>query len=144
MPVRAPLLRLARRSVLPNASSLHRRCYSSSSSAGGEEPLVRITNIPAAGSGHIRILELNRPAARNAISRGLLHSLRNEVDEVHSQYDATTGEELPAKSWDRRFGGTAGADEKGPTRAVILASAVDSCFCAGADLKERRGFTSEE
>lgn len=38
----------------------------------------------------------------------------------------------------------AGDDNKGPTRALILASAVDSCFCAGADLKERKGFTQEE
>ena len=43
-----------------------------------------------------------------------------------------------------RGAGIAGEDEKGPTRAVIIASAVDSCFCAGADLKERRGFTPEE
>jgi methylglutaconyl-CoA hydratase len=42
------------------------------------------------------------------------------------------------------FGGAAGTDQKGPTRALILASEVDSCFCAGADLKERAGFTPEE
>lgn len=35
-------------------------------------------------------------------------------------------------------------DQKGPTRALILASEVDSCFCAGADLKERAGFSPEE
>lgn len=32
----------------------------------------------------------------------------------------------------------------GPTRALILASNVDSSFCAGADLKERVGFSKEE
>jgi methylglutaconyl-CoA hydratase len=33
---------------------------------------------------------------------------------------------------------------KGPTRALIIASEVDSSFCAGADLKERAGFTPKE
>lgn len=103
-------------------------------------PLITVTNVPAPNTGHIRVLELNRPAARNAISRSLLAALRTEVDGVHAQY-GPDGEELPAK---KIFGGAAGADEKGPTRALILASAVDSCFCAGADLKERRGFTKEE
>ena len=42
------------------------------------------------------------------------------------------------------FGGAAGVDNRGPTRALIIASEVDSCFCAGADLKERRGMTDEE
>lgn len=106
--------------------------------------MIRVTNLPAPGTGHIRILELNRPGARNAISKALLGSLSSEVDDVQSQYDAVTGEELAAKSWNQRFGGAAGSSEKGPTRAVILASAVDQCFCAGADLKERRGFTPDE
>ena len=107
-------------------------------------PLIRITDLPAPGSGHIRILELNRPEARNAISRALLSSLRDEIDAVHAQYDPVTGDEVPTKSWNRRFGGIAGEDTKGPTRALILASAVDTSFCAGADLKERKGFTQEE
>ena len=72
-------------------------------------------------------------------------ALRAEVDAVRAQYDAATGAELPPATWNRRFGGgAAGADEKGPTRALIVASAVDSCFCAGADLKERRAFTKDE
>lgn len=104
------------------------------------EPLVRVTNLPAPNSGHIRVLELNRAPARNAISRSLLASLRAEVDAVGAQY-GDGGEELPVR---KLFGGAAGVDEKGPTRAVVLASAVDSCFCAGADLKERKGFTKDE
>jgi len=114
--------------------------YSSTSSG----PLIRVTDLPAPGSGHIRILELNRPEARNAISKALLASLREEIDAVHEQYDPVTGEELPKPSWAKRFGGVAGEDERGPTRALIIASAVDTCFCAGADLKERKGFTQEE
>lgn len=111
------------------------RAYSQST-----EPLIRVTNLPAPSTGHIRVLELNRASARNAISKSLLASLRAEVDAVASQY-GNGGEELPVR---KLFGGAAGIDEKGPTRAVVLASAVDSCFCAGADLKERKGFTKEE
>ncbi|KAI1385845.1 ClpP/crotonase [Hypoxylon trugodes] len=103
-------------------------------------PIIRVTNIPAPNSGHIRILELNRPSARNAISKALLAALRAEVDDVQAQY-TIEGQELPQPP---RFGGAAGIDQKGPTRALILASAVDASFCAGADLKERRGFTPEE
>lgn len=102
-----------------------------------EAPVVRVTDLPAPNSGHIRILELNRPAARNAISRALLHSLRDEIDAIHAQYDAETGEEMPV-------GGAVADNRLGPTRALIIASAVDASFCAGADLKERKGFTPEE
>ena len=104
------------------------------------EPLIRVSNLPAQNSGHIRVLELNRAPARNAISRSLLAALRAEIDAVASQY-GEGGEELPVR---QLFGGAAGVDKKGPTRAVVLASAVNNCFCAGADLKERKGFTKEE
>lgn len=115
-----------------------RRSYSSDAASG---PLIRVTNLPAANTGHIRVLELNRPGARNAISKALLASLRAEVEDVQAQY-TSDGQELPAPP--PRFGGAAGVDQKGPTRALIVASAVDASFCAGADLKERRGFTPEE
>ncbi|KAI1691249.1 enoyl-CoA hydratase/isomerase domain-containing protein [Ditylenchus destructor] len=45
-----------------------RRLYSTAADSG---PLVRVSNLSAPGSGHIRVLELNRPSARNALSRGL-------------------------------------------------------------------------
>ena len=102
--------------------------------------MITVTKLPAPNSGHIRILELNRPAARNAISKALLGQLRAEIDAVRDQYNED-GEELGPRPI---FGGAAGMDEKGPTRALILASAVETCFCAGADLKERRGFTKQE
>ncbi|KAI0005597.1 ClpP/crotonase [Xylariaceae sp. FL0662B] len=108
-----------------------------SSEAG---PLIRVTHVPAPNSGHIRVLELNRPSTRNAISKALLAALRAEVDDVQAQY-TSDGEEVPVPP---RFGGAAGPDVRGPTRALVLASAVDASFCAGADLKERRGFTQEE
>lgn len=111
------------------------RRYSSKST-----PLINITDVPAPSSGRIRVLSLARPSARNAISRQLLWELRSHVDSIASEYNAQ-GEEVPPTL---KFGGAAGVDETAPTRALILASEVDSCFCAGADLKERAGFTPEE
>ncbi|KXJ87870.1 ClpP/crotonase-like domain-containing protein [Microdochium bolleyi] len=107
-----------------------RRLYSTAADSG---PLIRVTNLPAPGSGHIRVLELNRPSARNAISRSLIAALRAELDDLHQQY-TPEGNETPH----------AVATSDGPTRAVVLASAVDACFCAGADLKERKTFTQKE
>lgn len=107
-----------------------RRLYSTAADSG---PLIRVTNLPAPGSGHIRVLELNRPSARNAISRSLIAALRTELDDLYQQY-TPEGNETPH----------AVATSNGPTRAVVLASAVDACFCAGADLKERKTFTQKE
>jgi methylglutaconyl-CoA hydratase len=112
-----------------------RRLHSSQST-----PLINIVDVPAASSGRIRILSLARPSARNAISRQLLWELRSHIDAIAKEYDAE-GDEIPPQ---KIFGGAAGVDQKGPTRALILASEVDSCFCAGADLKERAGMTAEE
>lgn len=147
MPPRLRLvsLRPARQQSPASSPFSRRRGYSATTSSDNTtEPLIRVTNLPAPNTGHIRVLELNRPAARNAISRALLADLRAEIDDVHAQYDPATGDEIPTKSWNKRFGGAAGDGVMGPTRAVVLASAVDSCFCAGADLKERKGFTPEE
>lgn len=105
----------------------------SSTNAG---PLIRTTNIAAPNSGHIRLLELNRPDARNAISKGLLASLRAELEDIKAQY-GPAGEEKSDVM-------TAHGGELGPTRALVIASAVDSCFCSGADLKERKSFTQQE
>ncbi|EGX92469.1 methylglutaconyl-CoA hydratase, putative [Cordyceps militaris CM01] len=128
---------------LPRAATI-RFLVRPSSSGGGRvaslrpysaqtEPLIRVANLSAGSTGHIRVLELNRPSARNAISKGLLAALRAEVDAIHAQY-GPAGEELPAAT----------TADGGPTRALVIASAVDSCFCAGADLKERRGFSQQE
>ncbi|KAI8249309.1 Methylglutaconyl-CoA hydratase [Colletotrichum sp. SAR 10_77] len=141
MPPRLAPLRLAVR--IPRCSSSSRpvaALYSTATAADSNQPLITVTQLPAPGSGHIRILELNRPKARNAISKALLSQLRAEIEDVHAQY-TETGDEAPAK---QIFGGAAGKDVKGPTRALILASAVETSFCAGADLKERRGFSQAE
>lgn len=96
--------------------------------------LIEIVDLPAPHSGHIRILQLNRPSASNAISYPLLSALRKEIQTIQSQYSQFTGAEMP---WTE-------SDIKGPTRALIIASAVDSCFSAGADLKELVSFTQEQ
>ncbi|KAF2252626.1 ClpP/crotonase [Trematosphaeria pertusa] len=82
--------------------------------------VLNVTNIPAPHCGSIRILSLNRPAARNAISTELLAELKHQIKSVHDE------------------------GSRGPTRALILASDVDSSFCAGADLKERASFTPQD
>lgn len=83
-------------------------------------PVINIKAVPAPHSGSIRILSLNRPQARNAISRQLLSDLTRHVSVIANE------------------GGN------GFTRVLILASDVDSAFCAGADLKERAGFSKQE
>lgn len=96
--------------------------------------LIEIVDLPAPHSGHIRILQINRPSACNAICYTLLSALRKEIQAIQSQYSQFTGAEMP---WTED-------DIKGPTRALIIASAVDSCFSAGADLKELRDYSPQE
>ena len=88
--------------------------------AAAEASPIKLQNHPAPHSGTIRVLLLDRPAARNALSKQLVTDLRRHVDEIKAE------------------GGTGG------TRALVIASNVDKAFCAGADLKERRGMSQEE
>lgn len=90
------------------------RAYSALSSS------IKISSVPAPHSGSITVLSLNRPAARNALSTQLLSELNGVVEGLHRE---------------------AG---KGSTRALILASETDDAFCAGADLKERKGMSQDE
>ncbi len=82
-------------------------------------PIV-VQHHPAPHSGGIRVLLLDRPANRNALSRRLLTDLRKHVQHIQDE------------------GGVGG------TRALIIASNNDNAFCAGADLKERKGMTQDE
>ncbi|KAI9790103.1 MAG: hypothetical protein M1816_005573 [Peltula sp. TS41687] len=102
----------------PNLSRYQRRL--SANIASSTTSLIRVTNIPAPHTGLIRVLSLNRPSARNAISQALLTELNQHTNSIRDE------------------------GEKGPTRAVVLASEDDACFCAGADLKERATFTQPE
>ena len=101
-------------------SSLFLRQIQRYSYSTAPSPVIKVSSVPAPHCGSIRVLSLNRPAARNAISRQLLAELNHEINSIRNE------------------------GETGATRALILASEVDTSFCAGADLKERAGFTPEE
>lgn len=110
----SPLFR--RQSVLQIRVTVSKFKFSTSS----EDAVIKPQQIPAPGSGHIRVLLLNRPKARNAISRQLLDSLSKHVNSISAEQG------------------------NGPTRALVLASNVDAAFCAGADLKERANMSQQE
>lgn len=65
----------------------------------------------------ISVLSLNRPAARNALGRQLLHELQEALDVLRQERT---------------------------TRCLVIRSLVPGCFSAGADLKERAGMTQAE
>ncbi|KAJ4348250.1 uncharacterized protein N0V89_009622 [Didymosphaeria variabile] len=106
--------------LLRPAFRLYTRQFQRCAYSTAPSPVINVTNVPAPHSGSIRILSLNRPAARNAISRQLLAELTHQVNSIQNE------------------------GETGATRALILASDVDTSFCAGADLKERATFTQED
>ncbi|KAL4926286.1 putative mitochondrial methylglutaconyl-CoA hydratase (Auh) [Aspergillus undulatus] len=89
-------------------------------STGPDDAVIQTQYVPAPGSGNIRVLLLNRPNARNALSRTLLTSLAQHVQSIAAE------------------GGN------GPTRALVIGSNTDTAFCAGADLKERLQMTKDE
>ncbi|OYD07841.1 enoyl-CoA hydratase [Paludifilum halophilum] len=65
----------------------------------------------------ISIITLNRPEVHNALNLPALEELRRVAEElVHSK----------------------------ATRVVVITGAGEKAFCAGADLKERRGFTEDQ
>ncbi|KAJ5584454.1 uncharacterized protein N7459_004254 [Penicillium hispanicum] len=96
------------------------RGFVSRYSTSTEEDVIKTQQVPAPGSGHVRVLQLNRPRARNAISRHLLDTLSKQVSSIAAEQG------------------------NGPTRALVVASNVDAAFCAGADLKERATMTHAE
>lgn len=91
-----------------------------SAATTAENSTIKVQQHPAPHSGVIRVLLLDRPEARNALSRKLVSELTRHVDDIQAE---------------------AGA---GKTRALIIASNIDPAFCSGADLKERKQFTEEE
>lgn len=66
---------------------------------------------------HIAVLTLNRPEAMNAMSKELLNELNELVRKIN-------------------------ADQS--IRCTIITGSNDKAFCAGADLKERKGMTEEQ
>ncbi|XP_062130375.1 methylglutaconyl-CoA hydratase, mitochondrial [Drosophila sulfurigaster albostrigata] len=80
----------------------------------GTEVLVERLEGPQKG---ITVLGLNRPAAKNSFSRGLVNTFSDILQDI------------------KRDNGS---------RVVVLRSLTPGIFCAGADLKERKGMTTEE
>ncbi|KAI4123207.1 MAG: hypothetical protein LQ341_007226, partial [Variospora aurantia] len=75
------------------------------------------------------------PHNKNAISQQLLKELGNEI--------LRRSDEVEFETWcfeGKRPGAAMG---KG-TRAVVIGSEVEGVFCAGADLKERKGMSEQE
>ncbi|KAL8853053.1 MAG: hypothetical protein Q9221_002083 [Calogaya cf. arnoldii] len=97
--------------------------------------LLQVYSMPARHTGHIRVMTLNSPRNKNAISRQLLAELESELRSIHHE---TTKEDL---AWQNKKPGAALGQG---TRAIVIDSAVDDVFCAGADLKERKTMTKEE
>jgi enoyl-CoA hydratase/carnithine racemase len=69
------------------------------------------------GSGHVAEIVLHRPHALNALSTQLMIELRQVCEAV--QLDPNV-------------------------RAVVLSGSGSRAFCAGADLKERNGFSEQD
>ena len=82
-------------------------------------PII-VQHHPAPHSGGIRVLLLDRPANRNALSKRLVADLQHHIDHIKEE------------------GGLGG------TRALLIASNNDNAFCAGADLKERKSMSQDE
>ncbi|KAI6249730.1 putative enoyl-CoA hydratase 2, mitochondrial [Erysiphe necator] len=119
------------RSNLCTLSHYTRRHYSEQISN------VMIHDLRAPTSGKVRVLSLNRPAKRNAISRQLLKELRQAINQIHTEYDDYEKKLLENKRNIKNL-------NQPSTRVLILTSSVETCFCAGADLTERESFTAEE
>ncbi|UOQ42935.1 enoyl-CoA hydratase-related protein [Halobacillus salinarum] len=66
---------------------------------------------------HVGLLTLHRPEAANALSHELLDALRDSLVQLKT---------------------------KEPYRALIITGAGEKAFCAGADLKERKGMTEAQ
>lgn len=92
---------------------------------------LRISSIPAPHIGTIQIIALDRPQSRNAISKNLLSELSYQIESLHTQLQSITSGPHPHLVSDT-------------PRALIITSTSPSCFCSGADLKERLTFTPEQ
>lgn len=115
------LVRLATKPIVTRPTVAFTRVFVSRySTSSKSDDIILTQQIPAPGSGHVRVLQLNRPKARNAISRELLENLSSQVKSIAAE------------------------NGNGPTRALIVGSNVDAAFCAGADLKERATMSPAE
>ncbi|KAH8354966.1 hypothetical protein KR093_003022 [Drosophila rubida] len=106
--------KLITRNVLPTTTTSRCRYSVDAILGDGNEVLVERLEGPQKG---ITVLGLNRPAAKNSFSRGLVNTFSDILQDI------------------KRDNGS---------RVVVLRSLTPGIFCAGADLKERKGMTTEE
>lgn len=85
---------------------------------------MQIFDHDAPHTGKIRVLLMDQPANRNALSRKFCKDLGQQIEEIKSQQFSKV--------------------TKDSIRALVLASNLDNAFCAGADLKERKGMNPDE
>ena len=100
-----------------------------------EPDSLRISNFPASHTGHIRLISLNSPHNRNALSQQLVMDLNFEIERIRA------GLEIENTQWRN---GVKNASLGAGVRVLIFGSDVDNVFCAGADLKERKKMTQEQ
>ncbi|KAI0993900.1 hypothetical protein K3495_g14284 [Podosphaera aphanis] len=124
-------------------AALFRRCFQQRTfTKATQAPTLQVRDAPAPHHGRIRILSLNHPPKRNAISRQLLQELSTEIAAIERQ---TTPGSAPHPHPDSQdIVRMPGVAESRPIRAVIIASEVDSAFCSGADLQERASFSAAD
>ncbi|XP_017079160.1 methylglutaconyl-CoA hydratase, mitochondrial [Drosophila eugracilis] len=104
--------RLARQCIRPLIAA---RNFAAAAPYGdGNEVLVERLDGPQTG---ISVIGLNRPAAKNSFSRGMVETFTDVLDDIKKDNGS---------------------------RVVVLRSLTPGIFCAGADLKERKGMTPEE
>lgn len=92
------------------------RRFSSQTTAASKSDEFRLDRLTGDETG-IVLFRMNRPHAKNAISKSLLAGFYDAIEQVKQ-------------------------DTK--TRVVIIKSDVPNAFCAGADLKERATMKPEE
>ncbi|KAI0096059.1 putative enoyl-CoA hydratase/isomerase family protein [Nemania sp. FL0031] len=81
---------------------------------------LTVHDVKATHMGMIRVIQLNRPKVKNAISTQMLNELGDGIQDI------------------------SGNTPSGEIRALVLASTSDDVFSTGADLKERRTMTVPE
>lgn len=119
--------------VLHLESNLNHARNTPSNGLREEDKTIIVKTVPAPHLGHIRILSLNSPRNRNALSRQMVRELTGELIYTREQLYRATEIELDKMVPYQDF-----------PRVLILASEVDGTFCAGADLKERISMTRDE
>src|SRR5690606_24499398 len=80
------------------------------------ETVTAETELVISTHNHVRLLRLNRPERRNALSRSLMATISEAIID---------------------------AEEDDDVRAIVLTGTGESAFCAGADLKDLRNSDTE-